>query len=218
MLSMAVLDGGGLGWAGAHSAGHCASPAGCAAVAGAYLAATTSWGEVMKDTDRLDVSQIRAPFETDRLVVRPEWIDYNGHMNVAFYIKAFDEAFDELYTLLGFDDETIKRTGISTFTAEMHITYQREVREGDRLRIATQLIDFDAKRMHYIQSMYHAEEGFLAATDEWLIMCVDLVRRKSVAIPEPLRRFLGEVKRTHSALMLPPEAGRRISLSGGRPR
>lgn len=168
--------------------------------------------------DSLNIAHIRAPFETDRLVVRPEWIDHNGHMNVAFYIKAFDEAFDELYAVLGLDGETIRRTGISTFTAEMHITYQREVREGDRLRITTQLVDFDAKRMHYIQCMYHAAEGFLAATDEWLIMCVDLARRKTAEIPKPLHAFLGEVKRAHSTLPLPPEAGRRISLTGGRPR
>jgi len=168
--------------------------------------------------DNLDLARIRAPFETDRLFVRPDWIDYNGHMNVAYYIKAFDEAFDELYLVMGVDGAAIRRTGISTFTAEMHITYQREVKEGDRLRITTQLIDFDAKRMHFIQCMYHAEQEFLAATDEWLIICVDLNRRKAIAFPEPLRLFLTETKRAHAAVALPPEAGRHISLTSGRPR
>ena len=168
--------------------------------------------------DSLDLSRIRAPFETDRVSVRPDWIDYNGHMNVAYYIKAFDEAFDELYVTMGVDAAAVRRTGISTFTAEMHITYQREVKAGDRLRIATQLIDFDAKRMHFIQCMYHAEQGFLAATDEWLIMCVDLRQRKVVAFPEPLRAFLDATKRAHAAVLLPPEAGRRISLANARPR
>jgi acyl-CoA thioester hydrolase len=168
--------------------------------------------------DNLDLSSIRAPFETDRVFVRPDWIDYNGHMNVAYYIKAFDQAFDELYAVMGVDGETIRRTGISTFTAEMHITYQREVKEADRLRITTQLIDFDAKRMHFIQCMYHAEQGFLAATDEWLIMCVDLKQRKAIAFPEPLRGFLTATRRAHAGVALPPEAGRRISLTSGRPR
>jgi acyl-CoA thioester hydrolase len=168
--------------------------------------------------DSLDTSKIRAPFETDRLFVRPDWIDYNGHMNVAYYIKAFDEAFDELYLVMGVDGETIRRTGVSTFTAEMHITYQREVKEGDRLRITTQLVDFDAKRMHFIQCMYHAERGFLAATDEWLIMCVDLNQRKTIAFPEPLYAFLAATKRAHAAVALPPEVGRRISLTNARPR
>jgi acyl-CoA thioester hydrolase len=168
--------------------------------------------------DNLDLSRIRAPFETDRLSVRPDWIDYNGHMNVAYYIKAFDEALDELYVVMGVDGEAIRRTGISTFTAEMHITYQREVKEGDRLRITTQLVDFDAKRMHFIQCMYHAGQGFLAATDEWLIMCVDLGQRKTIAFPEWLRDFLAATKRAHAAVALPPEVGRRISLTSGRPR
>jgi len=168
--------------------------------------------------DSPDLSTIPAPFETERITVRPDWIDYNGHMNVAYYIKAFDLALDELYLVMGVDGETIRRTGISTFTAEMHITYQREVKEGDRLRITTQLIDFDAKRMHFIQCMYHAADGYLAATDEWLILCVDLKQRRTTAIPEPLRAFLAAVKRAHAAVPLPPEAGRRISLNSGRPR
>ena len=168
--------------------------------------------------DDLDLTRIRAPFETDRVFVRPDWIDYNGHMNVAYYIKAFDQAFDELYLVMGIDGEAVRRTGISTFTAEMHITYQREVKQGEQLRITTQLIDFDAKRMHFIQCMYHAEQGFLAATDEWLIMCVDLNHRKVIAFPEPLRGFLAACKRAHAGVALPPEVGRRISLASGRPR
>lgn len=139
--------------------------------------------------DSLDLSRIRAPFETDRVSVRPEWIDYNGHMNVAYYIRAFDEAFDEIYLVMGVDGDAIRRTGISTFTAEMHITYQREVKEGDRLRITTQLIDFDAKRMHFIQCMFHADQGYLAATDEWLIMCVDLTQRKAIPFPNRCTAF-----------------------------
>ena len=168
--------------------------------------------------DNLDLSRIRSPFETDRLFVRPDWIDYNGHMNVAYYIKAFDQAFDELYLVMGVDGEAVRRTGISTFTAEMHITYQREVTEGNRLRITTHLIDFDAKRMHFIQCMYHADEGYLAATDEWLIMCVDLKQRKAIPFPEPLRRFLAATRSAHAGATLPPEVGRRISLTSGRPR
>jgi acyl-CoA thioester hydrolase len=100
----------------------------------------------------------------------------------------------------------------------MHITYQREVRQGDRLRITTQLVDFDPRRMHFIQCMYHAEQGFLAATDEWLIMCVDLNQRKVIPFPEPLRAFLDATKRAHATVPLPPEAGRRISLANSRPR
>jgi acyl-CoA thioester hydrolase len=161
---------------------------------------------------------VDAPFASDRIVVRPEWIDYNGHMNVAFYVCAFDLALDEVFEFLGLDRDATQRTGISSFTVEMHITYQRELKEGDRLRITTQLVGFDAKRMHFVQCMYHAEEGYLAATDEWLIVCVDLRQRKSIAIPEPLRGRLARLRDIHAPLALPPEAGRRVSLHAGRPR
>ena len=121
--------------------------------------------------DDLNRSKIPAPFETERVVVKPEWVDYNGHMNVAYYPVAFDNAFDEVYDFLGVGNEGIKRTGISTFVAETHFTYQQELRTGQRLRITTQLLDFDAKRLQVFQAMYHAGEGFLAATGEWLILC-----------------------------------------------
>ncbi len=168
--------------------------------------------------DDVNVSPAAAPFVTERVFVRPEWIDYNGHMNVAYYVKAFDQAFDELYEMLGFDAATIERTSLSTFTAEMHITYQQEVKEGDRLRITTQLLGFDSKRMHFFQCMYHAEKGYLAATDEWLIMCVDLDTRRVIPIPERQRSFLDRTMRAHAALPPPPEVGRRVSLTSGRPR
>ena len=168
--------------------------------------------------DNLDLARIRAPFETDRLFVRPEWIDYNGHMNVAYYIKAFDEAFDELYVIMGVDGAAIRRTGISTFTAEMHITYQREVKEGDHLRITTQLIDFDAKRMHFIQCMYHADDR-LSGGDRRV---AHHVRRpqstKSNRIPGTAARLSRGDEARPRGVALPPESGRRISLTSGRPR
>ena len=89
---------------------------------------------------------IPAPFSEYRETVDPGTCDYNGHMNIAFYIMAFDLAFDELYKVLGLDPATVEKTGITTFSVEKHITYQQEVHKGDRLRIVTQLLGFDAKR------------------------------------------------------------------------
>jgi acyl-CoA thioester hydrolase len=168
--------------------------------------------------DDLNRSKIPAPFETDRVSVRPEWVDYNGHMNVGYYPVAFDNAFEEAYDFLGVGGEAIKRTGISTFVAEAHFTYQQELRSGQRLRITTQLLDFDAKRMQVFQAMYHAAEGFLAATAEWLILCVDLRQRKVIAMPEHLRDLVARVHARHAGLTRPPEVGRNVSLTSRRPR
>jgi len=168
--------------------------------------------------DDLNRSKIPAPFVSERISVRPEWVDYNGHMNVGYYQVAFDKAFDEMYDFLGVGAEAIKRTGISTFVAEAHLTYQQEVRAGDRLRITTQLLGFDAKRFHAFQAMYHAADGYLAATAEWLILCVDLRLRRVTAVPEALRDLLTRVLASHDALPPPPEVGRRVSLASRRPR
>ncbi len=162
-------------------------------------------------------SPIPAPYLSDRQSVAAEWIDVNGHMNVAYYLRVFDRAFDEAYEEIGLTTEYLETTGGSTFAAEMHLTYQRELLEGDPLRIATQLIAFDARRMHWIQSMYHRREGFLAATAEWLILHVDLRRRKVAPMPADLQARLTAIQAAHAMLPVPPAKGRRIDLGNRKP-
>lgn len=164
------------------------------------------------------IADIPIPFETDHVIVRPEWVDYNGHMNVGYYPVAFDLGFDIVYNFLGVGGDDIKRTGVSTFVVETHFTYQQELREGDRLRITTQLLGCDAKRLHFFQYMHHAGDGFLAATGEWLILCVDLKLRKVIAMPETLRALVERVASAHKILPRPPELGRSVSINAGRPR
>jgi acyl-CoA thioester hydrolase len=162
-------------------------------------------------------SPIPAPYINETQSVLAEWIDLNGHMNIAYYLTVFDRAFDEAYQRMGLTSEALEKTGSSTFAAEMHITYQRELMEGDPLRVATQLIGFDAKRMHWMQSMYHRREGFLAATAEWLILHVDLRQRKVATMPDKLQGELKAILAAHMKLPTPPETGRRIDLSNRKP-
>jgi acyl-CoA thioester hydrolase len=154
---------------------------------------------------------IEAPFDRLRAVVLPEWIDYNGHMNVAYYLLAFDHATDLFFDHLGLDAAHRAATGGSTFAGDIHLTYQRELREGDGLRITTQLLGFDDKRLRFFQRMYHAEEGFLAATMEGLALYVDLARRKVAPFPAGTLARLAAVFAAHRDLPLPPEAGRVIA-------
>lgn len=153
---------------------------------------------------------IDAPLELYRDKVRPEWIDYNGHMNVAYYVLAFDYATDAFFDYLGLDRRYRETTGNSTFAVEAHLTYQREVAEGDPLRFATQLLGFDDKRLHFTHHMYHAGEDFLAATSEWLSLHIDLRVRRASAMPESIKTRLAEIMDAHEALLQPPEAGRVI--------
>ena len=160
---------------------------------------------------------IPAPYVNDNQAVQADWIDLNGHMNIAWYLTAFDRAFDEAYRQMGFTQEALEKTGSSTFAAEMHISYQRELLQGDGLRIETQLIAFDAKRMHWMQVMYHRGENFRAATAEWLILHVDLRQRRVAAMPETIQGELRAILAAHAGLPRPPETGRRIDLENRKP-
>lgn len=159
-------------------------------------------------------TRIPAPLELHTEVVRPEWIDYNGHMNVAYYLLAFDHACDAFLDFIGLDEAYRGRTGGTTFAAECHVTYQREVGVGDRLRFDTQLIGFDEKRIHYFQRMHHDEEGYLAATTEWMSLHVDSTARRVAPMPREITDRLAAIAATHRSLPRPPEAGRVIGIPG----
>jgi len=161
-------------------------------------------------------SSIAAPFVNERLHVLPEWVDYNGHMNVAFYLRAFDLAFDGVYDDLALGSEMMTTSQTSTFAAEMHITFQGEVFQGDRLRITTQLVGLDNKRFQWFQSMYHAEKGYLAGTCEWMILFIDMTQRRVSEIPPATHERLAAVLAAHAKLPQPPEMGRQISLKNKR--
>src|SRR3546814_554117 len=151
------------------------------------------------------------PFDRHRAVVLPEWIDYNGHMNVDYYLLAFDQATDLFFDHLGLGAAHRAATGGSTFAGDIHLTYRRELREGDPLRVTSQLLGFDEKRLRFFQHMYHAEEGFLAATMESLGLYVDLARRRVAPFPAAIRERLAAVFAADRDLPLPPEAGRTIA-------
>ncbi len=155
--------------------------------------------------------------ESHREIVRPEWCDYNGHMNLAFYVLVFDHATDAFWDMLGLGLDYRVRTDNSTFTVESHITYDREVLDGDEVRCTTQLLGFDDKRIHYFHRMYHARDGYLAATTELLGVHVDLTVRRVAPMPDDVRARLADTMDAHQGFGPPDQAGRVIS-SGPRRR
>ncbi len=154
---------------------------------------------------------IETPLDRYRGVVLPEWIDYNGHMNLAYYLLAFDLATDIFFDYVGLDEAYREKAGGTTFTAEVHIAYQRELEEGAPLRITTQLLSFDDKRLRYFHRMYHVGEGFLAASAENVSLHIDLKRRRVAPFADGIRARLAEVLVAHRSLGLPEEAGRPIA-------
>ncbi len=157
-----------------------------------------------------------APFDEYREVVRAEWIDENRHMNMGYYVVVFDWATDAWLDHVGLDAAFKQANGVTTFTLESHVTYQREVGEHERLRFTTQLLDFDSKRIHYLHRMYRGSDDQLAATNELMSLHVSQeTRRAAPMAPEILER-LAELRAAHAVLPPPPEAGRRIGLHSGR--
>ena len=136
-----------------------------------------------------------ALFSTEA-TVRPEWIDYNGHMNMGFYLVAFDQvATDGFYDYLGIGVEHKRSAGKSTFSLSANIDFVAELMEGAPLRFTTQLLDYDHKRLHFFHSLYHADEGFLAATNENLGMYIDMETRRSTSFDEAqMQRFQAELE------------------------
>ena len=82
----------------------------------------------------------------------------------------------------------LKEHGHSCFTAEVHVRYLRELHAGDPVRVTFQLLDYDAKRMHYFEQLFHAEEGWLSATSENMALHVDMTARKTAPFPDADRR------------------------------
>ena len=109
-----------------------------------------------------------------------EWTDYNGHLNVAFYIHIFDIAADVMLDNFKMGGESAKKDKKTTFVAEMHTIYNQEVRLGEEVETHLTYIDHDKKRIHYRLSMFHKEKKYLAATNEVLSLYIDLNKRKVV--------------------------------------
>ena len=142
------------------------------------------------------------------LRVAPEWIDANGHMNVAYYVQAFDQATDYFLERINLGWSYLERDNGSTFTAEMNVSHISEVHLDAPLAFTTQLIGFDDKRVHYFHQMFHAEEGFLAATNECLSLHVDMASRKVAPIPSAQVALLKEIQESQAHLPAPSRLGR----------
>ena len=109
-----------------------------------------------------------------------QWSDYNGHLNVAFYVHIFDIAADMMLDNFKMGGLSAKKDNKTTFVAEMHTIYNQEVRLGEEVETHLTYVDHDKKRIHYRLSMFHKEQKYLAATNEVLSLYVDLNKRKVI--------------------------------------
>ena len=113
-----------------------------------------------------------------------EWTDYNGHMNLSYYILVFDIGAEVILSKFKMGEHSAKTTKKSTMVVETHTTYNQEVKEGDEVDVFISYFDHDNKRLHYKLEMFDKAKNTLSATTEILALYIDLSIRK-VAEFEP---------------------------------
>mgnify|MGYP001813380071 FL=1 len=148
--------------------------------------------------------------EVMRGQVLPEWIDYNDHMNVAYYLLAFDQAVDALLERFGLTEDYVRTHDSSTIAAESHVTWQSEIVAGDPYVVTSQVLAWDEKRIHQFQRMYHAGDGYLAATCEWMNLHFDPSIRRVAPWPKEIRASIARFADNQGDHPWPTEAGRRM--------
>ncbi len=144
--------------------------------------------------------------------ILPDWIDHNGHMNVAYYVLVFDQSLDVLLDNVELTRDYRARSGNTVYVLETHVCYLQEVKEGDRVNISCRVIDCDEKRIHLYLEMHHADEGFLAATSEQMIFHIDASGPKAHPMPDHIRQNLETLKAEQAHLPRPEKLGSQIGI------
>ncbi len=160
-------------------------------------------------------NMLECPFRSDGARVKNEWLDQNGHMNVAFYIASASDASFELIKQLGIDDKYRAQQKASFFTLETQIRYLQEVKENANLSFQARIIDANGKLFHSIWLHYAKEHNapeYLAATSEWLYAYVDLENRKVVPYPEHIAHKINANKALCSKLKPVARQGEALRL------
>ena len=111
-------------------------------------------------------------------IIKKEWIDYNNHMNMAYYVLVFDEVWEIILKKFKMGEDSAKSTQMSTMVVETHTTYNSEVKLGDEVEINLTFFDHDKKRLHFKMEMIEKSSRKLSATLEMLSLYVDLSQRK----------------------------------------
>ena len=151
----------------------------------------------------------RRPLPLHDATVRPEWVDYNGHMTEARYAEVLANATDGFLHHVGLDTAYLEG-GHSFYTVESHIRYLAEVAAGEPLTTSTQVLDADSKRLHLFHTLAHGRTGALLATGEHLLLHVDTQAGRTCPMREPVATRVAAAADAHAHLAAPDGAGRRV--------
>ncbi|MEM7113776.1 MAG: thioesterase family protein [Chloroflexota bacterium] len=155
--------------------------------------------------------RVEAPLTLVETPVDSSWIDYNGHMTEASYLTAVGDAADAFFRYVGID-EAYRAAGNAYFTVETHLCHLRECNAQDTLRMTTQVLDCDAKRLHFFHGLYDAANGDLVATGEQMLIHVDTVNGRSAPVKPHVHDALTAIMESHQQMPVPKQVGRRMTI------
>ena len=163
------------------------------------------------DGEEVDESQ---PLRLYEAAVRPEWVDYNGHMTESRYLEVLGNATDAFLRHVGLDADYLAG-GHSAYTVETHIRHLAEAHANEPLAVETQVLDADEKRLHVFHTVSQPHTGAALATGEHLLLHVDTEAGRVTPMVEPLAGRVAAVARAHAPLPRPAGAGRHVGQRSG---
>jgi carnitine 3-dehydrogenase / betainyl-CoA thioesterase len=153
---------------------------------------------------------VPAPLRMHTAVVGPQWIDYNGHAHESFYLQTFGDTTDALLRHVGLD----LGAGHSYYTVETHLSHLGQARAEERLHTTTQVLGFDAKRLHVFHSLYRTGDDALIATAEQMLLHVEVAAERTTPADPALLERIERIALAHAALPRPDRAGRAVAIPG----
>ena len=155
------------------------------------------------------------PVRSKVLSVKPEWIDYNGHLNVAWYEVLFGLGIGAIFKIIGLGENYRAERNKSLFAVEAHLSYVREIGPDDTVVVDNQILDHDLKRLRLFQTLIHAEKGYVVATREMMQLHIDMETRKTAPFPDDILARIIACAAAQATLPLPKQAGRSIAIPRG---
>jgi acyl-CoA thioester hydrolase len=147
-----------------------------------------------------------------RFVVPAAFVDYNKHMADGYYTVIFSDATTALMAHIGLGPVERETTGRTLFTLEMHTNYLLEVKLGTEVRVDTQILGYDAKRLHVFHTMHRGDEAEAVCTNEQMLLNIDMSGPKAAPFLPEVAARLEAIWQIHKDLPRPRNAGRSIGL------
>ncbi len=145
--------------------------------------------------------------------VRPEWIDYNGHMTDSRYHQVFGDAMDALCRRVGIDEQYRERVGMY-YTVETHTMHHAQLKVGESFYLTTRLVSVDPKRLRVFHSLHRSVNRDLIATGEQMHLHVGVSSGRTEAASREILERLERIRSAQGADPAPAQLGRAV----GQPR